>query len=63
MSEWILMAERYPPYDKPVLVTDGDYCQIRTLRFKEGIKLWTTDHKNKMTYSVSHWMPLPEPPK
>ena len=61
--EWTLIAIEYPPYDKPVLVSDGKSHQIRILRLRDGMKFWESLSTNNMTYSVTHWMPLPEPPK
>lgn len=37
-NKWKDIGIEYPPYDKPVLVTDGKYHQIRTLRIKDGLK-------------------------
>ena len=62
-DKWIPLYDRYPPYDKSVLVTDGDHCQIRILRLDHGIKYWESLSKCNMTYAASHWMNLPEPPK
>lgn len=59
---WIQLALVYPPFDKPVLVSDGESCQIRTLKYDGKAKYWSTDHKNNMKFSASYWMPLPELP-
>ena len=63
-NEWIMISTEHPPFNKPVLVSDGDSQQIRILmKDKKGIKLWETDHNGNLKYSVSHWMLLPEPPQ
>lgn len=61
--EWIPIGLQYPPYNKPVLVSDGKSYQIRILRLRKGLKFWESFSNNNMTYSASHWMPLPKVPK
>lgn len=64
MSLWIPLGEIYPPFDKKVLVTDGESWQIRILmKDKKGRKFWKTDHNVNLRYSASHWMELPEVPE
>jgi hypothetical protein len=54
--EWISVEERMPPCGRDVLVaTCGGYISIDALR---------TDGKGWIDHGcITHWMPLPEPPK
>lgn len=56
---WISVKEKLPEEDTRVLVhvdSDRSYTKIDTDRILDGIWVrWCTD--------VTHWMPLPEPPK
>ena len=58
-SEWISVAERLPENDVRVLVyinSERSYTKIDTDRMVDGkFVRWYKD--------VTHWMPLPEPPK
>lgn len=60
-GEWISVKDELPPRKEKVLVCDKDGSlgidwQAETSRF---VGRWFI-HSNK---SISHWMPLPEPPK
>jgi len=61
MSEWINVIEEYPSFDKRVLIhRDGFYVQIAWLS-RSSMEF----HDDEAGYilEVTHWMPLPEPPK
>lgn len=65
--EWISVKDRLPSSEGYYLVLD--YKHIEKLMFREGF-FWTTscydyDHTNEDQKSmyVTHWMPLPQPPK
>jgi hypothetical protein len=63
MSEWISINDRLPESAVPVLVTDGlQICIafIQTLN-KKFTQINTWD--DWIHESVSHWMPLPNPPE
>lgn len=62
-NDWINIGIKYPPYDKPVLVTDGNIIQIMTLRYKDGFKYWSAEYEVKRFIHVRYWMELPEAPK
>lgn len=65
MDKWIPVTERLPKTEK-VLITNGDIV-MRGYRRPDGVwkygvgldEVW-----EKLSISpVTHWMPLPEPPK
>ena len=72
MSEWIPVSERLPDlvnskdaryvkeerYSCPVLAFDGSEVHVGTYGDVEGWLSWY-----ETLNSVTHWMPLPEPPK
>lgn len=68
MSEWISVEDRLPEYDEEVLIFDGRIsAAIYTPRDNEcdGFMGEGLDsYGNAYFYDdVTHWMPLPEPPK
>ncbi len=56
MSEWISVKDRLPEPNTVVLAhyTDGRICTVDYL--DEHLKFITSS-------TITHWMPLPEPPK
>lgn len=68
VQEWISVEDRLPEYSNggfadAVLVTDGfvqhmAYFVGGEWRFAESGEI-----KEPMWYRITHWMPLPEPPK
>ena len=66
MGEWISVKDRLPEDCKKILVVNGrGYISISSLWRKDGSK-WTwvdsAGHFNHVN-DITHWMPLPEPPK
>ena len=64
-KEWIPVTERLPEGGKPVLVYNRDYSYepvMEATLYEEG---WLTkfDFDPWENDGISHWMPLPEPPK
>lgn len=54
--EWISVSDRLPEIGKPVLGSEGD----------NRMTVWVINsHEEYPLFSgyVTHWMPLPEPPK
>lgn len=63
-AKWIPVTERLPEQTSRCLVARWDYVTdkpfIDILWFEKGI-WWNRLHVGN--YAVTHWMPLPEPPK
>lgn len=67
-TEWVSVNERLPERNKNVLVyASWDGTWQTTIGRHSGITggfWWVyTGHGYAMLYDVTHWMPLPEPPK
>lgn len=72
-TRWIPVAERLPDYDVPVLVTylgftdnkpysDGIARWVLEMNGYTGGWEWTLDG-GEVEVTITHWMPLPEPPE
>ena len=61
-SKWIPVTERLPEDEKKVLciLEDGFFCILEWLSWEW---LWNDGHNVYAEKDVTHWMPLPEPPK
>lgn len=68
-SRWIPITERLPEYMENVLVTDGVFSGMgwRDWYDHHGTKpredYWISPNSNVNDLGITHWMPLPEPPK
>lgn len=63
---WIPVTERLPEDRKSVLVhrDDGGIFIFEYFTTSPTDECWIDDHLNVYSaYCVTHWMPLPEPPK
>lgn len=66
---WIPVTEQLPKYMENVLVTDGvfsgmgwrDFYDYRNTKPREDY--WIAPSTNVNELGITHWMPLPEPPK
>jgi hypothetical protein len=60
--EWISVKERLPKESGDYLITDTGTCFVSYFDVEEqkweffGVEFWKHEE-------VTHWMPLPEPPK
>lgn len=75
MNNWIAFKDGLPNHDVDLLVTDGKrvVCArwMKDVRNNEGYTYFTTssnvigsDKELKLfDKDITHWMPLPEPPK
>ena len=61
-SEWISVKDRLPEDDRNVLVYDDHDIQFWVAWHDECHNNWYTQ-EGESVYGVSHWMPLPQPPK
>lgn len=60
-NEWISVKDRLPEGYKDVLVCDEIYgCFIAF--YDKSHSVWYRKYRRALT-GVTHWMPLPEPPK
>ena len=64
---WIPVTERLPDYDKVVQITDGievGHGYLEGVNTTVGIALlWHSPFCDIDEEHITHWMPLPEPPK
>ena len=75
--KWIPVTERLPEVGKEVLIyavgKDDDFSSViaitdrmifRLFPASDGVETWSSPWQYFMTnYEITHWMPLPEPPK
>ncbi len=59
--EWISVEDRLPNNEQRILVSDGDFIVID--EFIEEEDDFYLESGLELVDEVSHWMPLPEPPK
>ena len=65
VPKWISVKSKLPPRELKILAVDGHGC-IRMLAFwKKEKDRWTWIENLRFTHrnDITHWMPLPEPPK
>lgn len=68
VQEWIPVAERLPDSDGKYLVARyecGKYS-ISVRKYRKEVPCWYRGycgHWERRTNGITHWMPLPEPPK
>lgn len=60
VQEWISVKDRLPEYEKPVMGWDAEMCDMGIVNFIYGQFFDILDMSET---NVTHWMPLPEPPK
>lgn len=62
---WIPVTERLPEHCVTVLSYDGrDYRTVKTDSYDHCFECWLSDMDDILDRNtVTHWMPLPEPPK
>jgi len=72
MSEWISVDDKLPPYGDPVIIFGSGVVQNVTYMLDgwddtpDWFEPFHFDHgdDNKVRWDkITHWMPLPEPPK
>lgn len=65
MAEWIDVNERLPENHKSVLIFDSDKDMLVGF-YSEELNMWHSEFSNFVydgESKVTHWTPLPKPPK
>jgi hypothetical protein len=62
MSEWISVKDRSPDKTGYIMVVKGDYLPFIGLYYADTGRLVAYDESYSLRF-LTHWMPLPEPPK
>ena len=65
VPRWISVEDELPPRERNILAVNG-HGHIKVLAFwKKEEKRWTWIEGSRFTHwnDITHWMPLPEPPK
>ena len=62
LPKWIPVTERLPSGRVEVLVSSGIFAPLIEVAFYDGLFYSAWDGKTEIV-AVTHWMPLPEPPK
>lgn len=62
--QWISVKERLPEFGVPVVIAWDDYMDIAQYWHGTLCPHWRTQHWGTIDLiTVTHWMPLPEPPE
>lgn len=62
-SEWISVEERLPKHLEKVLVCDTEQKMVTAMYIDYGNGNGDWGTAVRLTNKVTHWMPIPEPPK
>ena len=64
IQEWISVDDRLPnPWKRVLIYSRHDFCEVAFYIGVPGKWRVTWNHEMLDDDSVTHWMPLPEPPK
>lgn len=61
VPQWISVKDRLPKYENPVLAGNAELCFVNTAWYHVATRRW--ELPSGFFCEVTHWMPLPEPPK
>lgn len=64
--QWISVKNRLPKYSQYVIVNSSETIPIfmaRRISTNVNGEEWMVFGSCRRIYSITHWMPLPEPPK
>ena len=61
-TQWVSVKDRLPMKDQRILLYGKGDRQLTSI-FKDGSFLYYTDESLEECNYVTHWQPLPEPPK
>ena len=59
--KWIPVSERLPKGGEIVLCNTKYFLEV--LQWDERADMWVDQYRSYQKNYVTHWMPLPEPPK
>ena len=63
MNEWISAKDRLPETIDPVIVCN-EISNVYLAWYNYVDNLWRYTYRTEIvTHKITHWMPLPEPPK
>lgn len=65
-QEWISIEDRLPSVNKTVLIYDplhDDLFSVAKMHIDENKNFQFCDYDGKPYLGITHWMPLPHPPK
>ena len=61
VPQWIIVKDRLPKYENPVLAGNAELCFVNTAWYHVATRRW--ELPSGIFCEVTHWMPLPELPK
>ena len=62
-EEWISVKDRLPKVKDDVLIYDSHHRNIYKAWYIGDIDVWFSNEYLPQFINITHWMPLPEPPK
>ena len=62
-SEWISVKDMLPQVKEDVLIYDSHHRNIYKAWYIGDIDVWFSNEYLPQFINITHWMPLPEPPK
>lgn len=63
MIEWISVKDRLPESCETVLIYSANERFVSTGYYWSAEKRWNQIGNRFLLFTITHWMPLPEPPK
>jgi hypothetical protein len=61
--EWISVKDRRPHHQRKIIITNGKWVDVTEEHGMDDNDEYYFNNGTGKVESVSHWMPLPEPPK
>ena len=62
-AHWISVKDRLPQVKEDVLIYDSHHRNIYKAWYIGDIDVWFSNEYLPQFINITHWMPLPEPPK
>ena len=63
VHEWVSVNDRLPQATEYVLIYDSHYRNIYKAWYVGDIDVWFSNEYLPQFINITHWMPLPKPPK